>query len=253
VLFTGDIDHADFRDVADLLRADTDSWTSNASPELIVVAHSRPGSTGWERLESLRRKSPLAGIVVIAGSWCEGEPRTGRPWPGAHRLYWYEFPAWWRRQLALRAAGYCPGWCRPEEQRGPLDAASRHVLPGAPGSILLSADFSANDALADILQRAGYVAIRIQGSFSRSFRVRAAIWDGGQLSKKEESELSQLCAALSADRTPVVAMLDFPRYDRVQSAIKIGASAVLGKPCQNSDLLATIESVIAPASLPVAA
>jgi hypothetical protein len=254
VLFIGDTDHADFRDAAKLLRADANLATPNDSPELVVVTHSRSGSIGLERLESLRRVSPLAGIVVLAGSWCEGEPRTGHPWPGVHRLYWYEFPGWWRRQLILRAAGYCPDWCRPEQQRNSILAAPRNNAPQPLGFILLNADPSTSDALAGILHRAGYASVRATGAISRSTRgATAAIWDGGQLCKDEEKELSRLCTTLAADRTPVVALLDFPRRDRVERAMEIGASAVVGKPWLNAHLFATIESVIVPASLPFAA
>ena len=64
-------------------------------------------------VEQLRRRVPLAGMVSLLGSWCEGETRTGRPVKGVLRTYWYDFPNWWRRQLALRAAGRCPDWARP--------------------------------------------------------------------------------------------------------------------------------------------
>src|SRR5215475_14097263 len=115
VLFLGDTEHADFRDAAELLRDGSNSPVTPTSPELIVVAHSRPGAVCTEQIETVRRTWPLASIVVIAGSWCEGELRTGRPWPGVHRLYWYEFQEWWHRQLKLRAAGRCPDWARPAD------------------------------------------------------------------------------------------------------------------------------------------
>src|SRR5215212_7655830 len=117
VQLLGDVDQPDFRDAIGLIRDDS-RLISNAGtqPELIVVAQSRPDVTGSEELKQLRGASPLAGIVALLGSWCEGETRTGRPWPGVQRLYWYEFPAWWRRQLQLRVANRCPDWARPATQ-----------------------------------------------------------------------------------------------------------------------------------------
>ncbi|HEX4412980.1 MAG TPA: hypothetical protein VH107_05075 [Lacipirellulaceae bacterium] len=254
VLFLGDIDHVDFRVAAGLLRRDADAATTDRSPELIVVAHSRPGSTGSHSAESLRREAPLAGLAVLAGSWCEGELRTGRPWSGVHRLYWYEFAAWWQRQLKLRRAGSCPDWCRPEESVGTMGAFPQIPSRRPSGTILLNADFSTSEYLADVFHVAGYTPIRAAGMSTRSIRgARAAIWDGGQLSQNEERDLSRLCAAVAIDRIPVVALLDFPRRDRVERAIEIGASAVVGKPWRNSNLLATIEAVGVPASLPIAA
>jgi DNA-binding response OmpR family regulator len=115
-------------------------------------------------------------------------------------------------------------------------------------------DSTTSDALADVLHRAGYAPFRAAGSILRSMPgARAAIWDGGQLCEFEERELSRLCAELAADRTPVVALLDFPRRDRVNRALEIGVSAVLGKPWTNAGLLATIEALTARPSLPIAA
>jgi hypothetical protein len=110
VWLIGDVEHADFAEAVALLRATADMGTG--LPELIVVAQSRPGAVGPGVFERLRRSAPMAGIVSLVGSWCEGEMRTGRPAVGVPRLYWYEFASWWRRQVALRTAGRCPEWAR---------------------------------------------------------------------------------------------------------------------------------------------
>src|SRR5262245_6670790 len=125
VQLVGEIDHPDFDEAIGLLRAQSRLATNGitvgklfaVNPELIVVAQSRPGMIAARQMDALRRPAPLAGVVALLGSWCEGETRTGRPWPGVERLYWYEFPAWWRRQLALRAKGCCPEWSRPAGAR----------------------------------------------------------------------------------------------------------------------------------------
>src|SRR5690349_7541486 len=99
VQIIGDVDHADFREAIALLRAQSRVVASaDALPELIVVAQSRPDSITSAQVEPFRRWAPLAGVVTLLGSWCEGETRTGRPLPGVERIYWYQFPAWWQRQ-----------------------------------------------------------------------------------------------------------------------------------------------------------
>ncbi|MGH9818364.1 MAG: hypothetical protein ACRD6I_20055, partial [Candidatus Acidiferrales bacterium] len=113
VRLVGDFHHPDFEDAIELLRAGAQIVsTPDIPPELIVVTQSRPDMISDRTIQSIRRSAPLSGIIALLGSWCEGETRTGRPWPGIERLYWYEFPAWWRRQLAVRAAGRCPDWAR---------------------------------------------------------------------------------------------------------------------------------------------
>jgi CheY-like chemotaxis protein len=241
----GDVDHSDFRDAIGLIR--------NASrlvahleerPELILVAQSRPDTTSSDELNQLRRAAPLAGIVALLGSWCEGETRTGRPWPGAQRLYWYEFPVWWRRQMQLRAANRCPDWSRPAMQ------SARQSIPGHPrsrsGLVVLRTPHRDNaDALADALNEAGHSTAwqRYSRATAHTRGALAGIWDGGQLSDTETTDLAAFCAQMSRDGAPVVAILDFPRRDRVEEAYQAGAVAVLGKPFLNFDLLATLDAV----------
>jgi hypothetical protein len=243
----GEINHPDFREAIDLLRSESRLLSSlETRPELIVVAQSRPDAICNDDLNQFRRASPLAGIVALLGSWCEGETRTGRPWPGVQRLYWYEFPAWWRRQLQLRAANRCPDWARPAIQ------SPRQHAPSFPrsrsGLVVLRTPLRDNaDALADALNKAGHST-----AWQRYDRVRAytrgalaGIWDGGQLSDAETADLASFCTQMSRDGAPVVALLDFPRRDRVDQAYKGGAVAVLGKPYLNSDLISTLEAIAA--------
>src|SRR5206468_630467 len=138
----------------------------------------------------LRRAAPLAGVVALLGSWCEGETRTGRPLSGVQRLYWYDFPAWWRRQLQLHAANRCPDWARPFSQLLPQSEPGHSRVHR--GLIVLRTSHRDNaDALADALNSAGHSTV-----WQRYNRVRAqtrgalaGIWDGGQLSDAEAADL----------------------------------------------------------------
>jgi hypothetical protein len=250
VQLVGDVDHLDFRDAIELLRADTQVLAGHAvwpvSPELIVVAQSRPDVTSSAQFNSFHRGAPLAGIVTLLGSWCEGETRTGRPWPAAQRCYWYEFPAWWRRQLALRASGCCPDWAR-QTNFLPRVGVARHPRT-TNGLIVLHTTRSENaDALSDVLNLAGLATVW-QRTASNRPHVRgpvAGIWDGAQLNGGEETTLSSFCDQLARGGAPVLALLDFPRRDRVDRALQIGATAVIGKPWINSDLVATLDTMTA--------
>lgn len=243
----GEFDHPDFCDAISLLRNDSHLIAHlEERPELILVAQSRPDLICIDELNQLRRIAPLAGIVALAGSWCEGETRTGRPWPGAQRIYWYEFPVWWRRQLQLRAANRCPDWARSAV------SLPRQSVPGHPrsrsGLIVLRSPHRDNaDALADALNQAGHSTAwqRYSRATAHTRGALAGVWDGGQLNDAEITDLAAFCVHMSRDDAPVVALLDFPRRDRVDEAYRVGAVAVLGKPYLNSDLLATLEFVAA--------
>ncbi len=52
---------------------------------------------------------------------------------------------------------------------------------------------------------------------------------GGQLDSREEGELADFRNWLPSD-VPLVVLLDYPRRDRVEQAMRLGATSVLGKP-----------------------
>jgi hypothetical protein len=220
------------------------------SPELIVIAQERPGVFLPAEVKLLRRLAPLAGMVSLAGTWCEGEPRTGRPWAGVHRLYWYEFPAWWRRQMELVSQECCPDWSRHvmDAGGGELGAGS-DLQCSAPmcsvrGCVALAVpSWNTADALREVFQRAGFTtAWHPRGRTAEvAHGLTAGVWEGGQLNDKERTSLEAFCRQLAPADAPVVALLDFPRYDARDRALAAGAAAVLGKPWNNLALLETVQ------------
>jgi hypothetical protein len=253
VQLTGKCDHPDFADAINMLRASAALVLD--SPELIVVAQSRPGEIGSREIERLRRRSPLAGVVALLGSWCEGETRTGRPWPGLERVYWYEFPAWWRRQMALVQSGRCPDWARAVS--GDMRCTEYRVLSTEYGVrsrplshnglvVIHVARRDTAEAFSDVLQRAGFSTVWQKPGQGRPVvrGAAAGIWVGGQLSEAEANELRTFCRQMEHEAAPVVAMFDFPRRDCVDAAVKLGATTVLGMPCCNSALIKTLDRQI---------
>jgi hypothetical protein len=239
VWLIGDTEHRDFADAVALVRSTAN--VSHAAPEVILAAESRPGMVNRGEFERLRRSAPLAGVVSLCGSWCEGETRTGRPLAGATRLYWYEFPGWWRRQLGLRAAGRCPEWARADDFG--LRNADFGLESG--GNVLVSApDFDSAEAISAALVPAGYRANWYRTGCE--LPSVPGIWLGGQLSDTELDELAAFCLVAA----PVVALVDFPRRDRYEAALAAEAATVLGKPWSNlmlvSELQRAIESHDAP-------
>lgn len=247
VHFTGATDHADFRDAVATLRAEAELVDVANSPELIVVAQSRPGEVSAAEVHRLRRAAPLAGLVGLVGSWCEGETRTGQPWPGVARFYWHEFPLWWRRQLQLRAAGRCPDWAQPADTAslpgmqlaGPPPTRQTTANTGSVIVLRVGVRDTA-DALTDVFRRAGFAVVwQRPGRDNCPVRgATAGVWDGGQLDEHELNDLATFCQQMARDRAAVVALLDFPRRHNVDAAHACGAAAVLGKPWRNTDLVA---------------
>jgi DNA-binding NarL/FixJ family response regulator len=251
VLVVGDAEHAELRSAVDLLRETAcltvASHAEQAAaalaqaaqpPELVVLAQSRPGTVRPCVLRKLEQLAPLAGVVALLGSWCEGQARSSRPTGDIQRLYWYDFPMWWTRQLAHRRAGRCPDWARPGEGARSQESGGRRS-----GLVLLSAsNWETAAALADELALPGYATVwQPPGRRVVHHGATAGIWEGGQLDDREAGQLTAFCRQLARDEAPVVALLDFPRRDRCRCALEAGASAVLGKPWLSVDLVGAIE------------
>jgi hypothetical protein len=255
VRLVGEYDHPDFAEAIALVRNVaqlTFDATLRACPELIIVAQSRPGSIGSLSIEELRRAAPLAGVVALLGSCCEGQARASRPTNDILRLYWYQFAPWWRRQLALRAAGHCPEWALPETISGHLQLQGTQYsglstqYTVSSGVISLSTThWETADALADALQSAGLASIWEPPSRTAPVvhGISAGIWDGGQLDDRELKCLAAFCRRLKRDAAPVVALSDFPRRDRCELARQAGAAMVLGKPWNNTHLVESLSAM----------
>jgi hypothetical protein len=230
-------------------------------PELVLLAQSRPGCNEQADVELLREVAPLTRVVVVAGSWCEGELRTGRPLAGVIRLYWHEFPAWWRACLASLARRESPPWAEPlvdvragqTSRRGPTmpRAAMKTDVSGVLVAIDAT-DFTVFETLAASLSEEGWQCVwqpRHRPSLiDAAHSPDAGIWDGSQLHAIEAESLGAFSARMKQYDGPVVALLDFPRVEHIEMASKAGAAAVLGKPYQVAHLCKELERLTATAT-----
>jgi hypothetical protein len=224
---------------------------------LVLLAQARPGVDDPSQLERLRAVAPLTRVVVVAGSWCEGELRTGRPAAGVVRLYWYEFAPWWRAAVAEWEANETPAWSEPlddvragQETTVVAPRERDDVIPAEGGVLVVDAvDFAVFETLTTVLAPFGWSCEwqpRHRPDLTVSTTMVAAIWDGGQLSDGELAALREFTARIHAAKAgaPVIVLLDFPRVKHLQAARDAGAAAVLGKPYQVAQLVNELERLI---------
>jgi hypothetical protein len=224
-------------------------WLGRGSvqPDIVLCAQARPGAVDQDAIERLCRTSPLTRTVVVAGTWCEGELRTGQPPQGVVRLYWYEFAAWWRAAIRRSAAGLSPPWAEPvfDSRAGQFIENDHETFEFSSNERRLiaidSLDYDAFEALQLGLRGLGWDAVwqprhRPElgrgGDLHQSLKLAAGIWDGGQLDESERTDLRSFCSRLRNAEAPVMVLLDFPRVEHLQAARESGAAAVLAKPYQ---------------------
>jgi hypothetical protein len=223
---------------------------AESPPVLVVIAQSRPGEFLHDELDQLVQLAPLARFVLLLGSWCEGESRTGKVWPGATRVFWYDWPGEVARNLPAISEGRFAPWLAPattlEEERY-LFGPSNQRLPEKNGELVLNPTVlvctrrsSYGDALCTACRQQGYEAVWQRPDRPKRIQsVGAIIWEGVQLLPAEVAELQAL--ATLWPQTPVIALADFPRLETQERAFAAGVAALLAKPCSLANLLAQLQ------------
>lgn len=100
LLVSGEFWHKDFADLISKVEVPTTlipgeklgQLLAPAEPySMVLIAQSRRGSISQTFINHVRNLYPHCPIVVLLGSWCEGESRSGNPLQGVVRMYWHEW------------------------------------------------------------------------------------------------------------------------------------------------------------------
>jgi len=226
-------------DAEDIEAAGRAIESGSIAADLIVLAQAYPGQFPQPAVDRLRRLAPLARVVGLLGSWCEGEMRTGKPWPAAIRIYWHQWPPRCDHELNRLLQGLCPAWGLPvtatDEER--LLAEPPEMTATRRGLVAVAAHrFEMDDWLSAALRSRGYATVWLQPHRPvRVAGVTAAVFDGDDCRGRDLAALERLVRVLG--RVPVIALLDFPRVQDVRRARAAGAAAVVSKPLLPEDLL----------------
>ena len=212
-------------------------------PEVIVVAQAYPAQFSSRVIDRLQRLAPLGRVLGLLGSWCEGEMRSGKPWPGAVRLYWHQWPPRCRRQIERIRRGECSAWGLPvtatEEERLLLTAGE--PTPNRQGLIAIhTPSFVMEDWLSAACRSRGLSTVWLRPPrWTRVEGATAAIFDGSDGRGWELEAIERLWATLAP--APVIVLLDFPRIEDHHRVLAAGAAAVVSKPLNVDDLFAEMD------------
>lgn len=208
-------------------------------PEVIVIVQSRPGQIQPFEVEQLHAASPLSRLVVLAGSWCEGELRSGQPFPGVMRVLWHQWQPRLMPFLQAAAAPVVEAWQMPrtaslDERLGSTVGAS---WPRRGGLIAVHAEtFSTYSALSEACRAGGYATVwHVADAAVAASGVVAALADGISCDAVGRCFLRQVVRGHRP--APVIALLDFVRRQDEQAAKAEGVFGVLAKPFLVYDLL----------------
>jgi CheY-like chemotaxis protein len=259
ILLVGDSDRSEFREarsalgrlgrVADFPEVESAAAALSAgqvAADVIVVAQAFAGQFSQRAIDRLRRTAPLARVLGLLGSWCEGEMRTGKPWPGAIHIYWHQWPPRCDQELGRMCRGESSAWGLPptaiEEERLLLGADS--PMPKQQGLIAIYTRLlEMQDWLSAALRRRGCSTVWLRPPHSPGVEgAAAAIFDGSDCRGQQLSQLEHLAATLRP--APIIALLDFPRVEDRNRALAAGAAAVVSKPLHLDDLFWELDRLL---------
>jgi hypothetical protein len=226
---------------------DPESARSRRVPDVILMAQSRPGQIGPQQVEQLHAASPLSRLVVLAGSWCEGELRSGRPCTGVIRVLWHQ---WQPRLIPFLQPGSAalPGlWQMP--RTASLDERLASTVgswwPRREGLVAIHADgHETFAALSEACHAGGYATVWYLSEESvAASGVVAVLADGVGCDVHGVRFLQHVVQCHRP--APVVALLDFVRRQDYDLARSVGVAAVVAKPLLVYDLLWHLDNSVA--------
>jgi len=246
IWLTGETEYCDFAPAIQWLRAAARCQVIPAGstpvrgsdfPAAIIFFQPRPGAIRQADVERLHRLAPLARLVIVAGPWCEGELRSGRPPRGVTRVLWHQWHLRLPRELARVANPPRPRTLSQTDfLLGTLPAQVKGCT--ARGAAAICTDCRESfESLADLCRLVGLRPVWQQRqSLPHDDGPAVVVAQGWQaLTDVPRDE---------APRPPAILLLDWPRPDDLARAEQLGIRHVLSQPLLVTDLLAALDELL---------
>jgi hypothetical protein len=205
-------------------------------PDAVLFCVVRPGQISRSAVESLHRAHPLSQFIALVGPWCEGEVRSGKPWPGVTRIYWHQWQARLPREVARLTQ---PAAARMPRSASEVDAlisrpAPQHTIrPALVG--VASRKRTDFEAIALALDAGGHHPVWISADeLLPLLKLDALLIDG------EEHGIQEQFGS-----PPTIVLANFPRRDELAAFRTASRVAVLAKPYHIADLLDQLSDLLA--------
>ena len=202
-------------------------------PGTVVFGQPRRDFFDTAGIQRVAELLPMARLVSLEGSWCEGSARSGQPYEGLQRWYWHQFQP---RMAYLLGAGSLSSGNRTETEHERAIEVSRQLLPRGSGLLGIAArSLVTYESIDHACRLAGYRTSWLRpGTVDVPTGLRAIIADAEELSDAE-SLLDQLPEKSS--QIPRIVLANFPRLADVKKLSRDGRTRVLAKPFRLHDLL----------------
>lgn len=266
VLLLGDYWHSDFRTLianpacmTTLVPTEqlSDEHLADASFDLAILAAARRDQFSHEWIETIRGKLAPTPLIAMLGSWCEGEQRSGEPWPGVQRVYWHQWRSRFDFFLKQLASDQICDWHLPAT----ANHADGVINPNLKNAFGISEHEGVVGVSAVSEMHYQMIADALQVFETKPFWIEHQQWedsamkqpslivvDGDSWNQELKSRIDWLRKDLKID-SPIVQLLNFPRPSDLPALHAAGIIEVVSKPFQLSDLALAIERAKVPSSL----
>lgn len=265
VLISGDFWHHEFSDLISGLDVPamilpwpklTQLKECPGSVEMIVIGQASRGSIDASQIDAIQRIWPQVPVLIVLGSWCEGESRSGQPIAGVKRVLWHQWQGQYqqlRQWLSVSNTQRDRSESREFASDQTNTTTSDHSqMPSASAPttapqhqrVAVSALSSAQFEMAqDALELLGLTAVWAEKSIWQAEELEAIVavcLDCESLTENLTNRLIFLRKQFPEQ--PVFLFMGFPRKHEVQSLKSYwNVSGVISKPIDITSLAAALE------------
>jgi hypothetical protein len=215
-------------------------------PAAILLIQSRPGQIADRDVERLHAAAPLARLIVLVGPWCEGEMRSGRPWPGVVRIPWGAWQLRLMHELGLSEQDGSPAAALPRTvtaaERIEINLAALDARECICRTAAICTSSRANfESIADIIDQ-----LKIRSVWHSSEpgelhpQADLVIFDGWD---QVPMEVDLLSGANHNSSSPRLLLLHFPRPDDHARAASLGIANILAHPLLVTDVWSALDDL----------
>ena len=257
ILVTGDYWHSDFKDLigggpasTTLITVDKFLHHSDPAPlaiegedtfDLVAIAQSRQGQFDQALIDAVKAFAGATPVVMMLGSWCEGEVRSDRPAEGVTRVFWHQWKGRFNKFMRHLENDGVTQWHGPETKTDAdrIGAPNRldSKTPSENVCIGISAwNVEAYDSLSAAIQSFGWQTRWVERTNLSSLEgaINAICVDAN--SRDDNLERRILWLKEQVFEVPMVLSMNFPRNNETSKLRGVGVSHVVSKPFELNDL-----------------
>ena len=227
-------------------------------PQVILFGASRPSEFSSEDVEQIHARFPLARLVCLLGSWCEGEMRSGAPLAGMARVYWHQFVYQASHEFSAIVKRTPSNWSLPRtatenERRAAAPTAFLNSARSFRSSIrqkgtestsqltlIRTADRISFDTIADPLKRCGLAPVWLMPGEPRvESEWLLGIWDDDYPTDDSAAAIRHFVERIRP--APTILLCGFPRLSYVAWSKSVGVAAILSKPFGIDELVVALK------------